>query len=85
VDATWASKVPFSWIEAIQDALSDYNPFAHASFYLADIDPVLCLTAHIRLDPTRSGSEFVAIMNFDNTTLGDVNTRKLIIVQHNGN
>lgn len=84
-DATWASKVPLSWIEAVQEALSDHNPFARALLYLAGVDPELCPTAHIRLDPTGSGNEIAAIMNFDNTTLGDVNTRKSIIVQHNGN
>jgi hypothetical protein len=66
-------------------ALSNHNPFAHALLYLAGVDPALCITAHIRLDSTGSGSEIAAIMDYDNTTLSDVNTRKSIIVQHNGN
>jgi hypothetical protein len=75
------------WIDAVQQALSEHNPFACALFYLAGIDPAMCLTltAHIRLDPTGPGNEIAAIMNFNNTTLGDVNTRKSIVVQHNNN
>ena len=83
-NAAWASKVPLSWIEAVQDALSDYNPFAHALLYLAGIDPIQCPTAHIRLHPVGPGNEIAAIMNFDNTSLGDVNTRNSIVVKHNG-
>ena len=45
---------------------------------------MLCPTAHIRLDPVGPGNEIAAIMNFDNTTLGDVNTRKSIVVRHDG-
>jgi hypothetical protein len=84
-DATWASKIPLPWIEAVQDALCEHNPFARALLYLAGIDPATCPTAHICLDPTGPGNEIAAIMNFDNTTLGDVNARKSIIVQHSGN
>ena len=83
-DAAWASKVPPSWIEAVQSALSDHNPFTRTLLYLAGIDPALCPTAHIRLDPVGPGNEIAAIMNFDNTTLGDVNTRTSIVVRHNG-
>ena len=83
-NAAWASKVPMSWIEAVQGALSDFNPFARALLYLAGIDPMQCPTAHIHLHPTGPGNEIAAIMNFDNTSLGDVNSRNSLVVKHNG-
>ena len=58
----------------MQGALSDCNPFARALLYLAGIDPIECPTAHIRLHPVGPGNEIAAIMNLDNTSLGDVNT-----------
>lgn len=84
-DAAWASKIPLPWIEAVRQALSEHNPFACALFYLAGIDPTACPTAHICLDPTGPGNEIAAIMNFNNTTVGDVNTRKSIVIQHSRN
>ena len=73
-NATWASKIPLPWIEAVQGALSDCNPFARALLYLAGINPIKCPTAHICLHPVGPGNEIAAIMNLDNTSLGDVNT-----------
>lgn len=83
-DSDWASKIPLSWIEAVQKALSEKNPFARALLFLAGVDPVTCPTAHIRLDPVGSGNEIAAIMNFNNTTLSDLNARQSIVVRHNG-
>ena len=81
----WAKKLPSLWVKAVQDALLDVNPFARALLYLAGIDPFTCPTAHIRLDPQGSGNEIVAIMNYDNTSLGSVNTRQSIVVWYDGN
>lgn len=81
----WAKKLPSSWINAVQNALLEVNPFARALLYLAGVDPVNCPTAHICLDPGGSGNEIAAIMNYDNTSLGSINTRQSIVVRYDGN
>jgi hypothetical protein len=83
--SAWAAKVPISWIVAIQGALSEHNPFTHALLYLAGIDPFICPSAHIHLNPVGPGNEIAAVMNYDNTSLGDVHVRESIVVHHNGN
>lgn len=83
--SAWAAKVPISWIVAVQGALSEHNPFARALLYLAGIDPFICPSAHIRLNPVGPGNEIAAVMNYDNTSLGDVHARESIVVRHNGN
>jgi hypothetical protein len=50
----------------------------------AGVDPLQCPTAHIHLNNPGTGTEIAAIFNYNNTTLGEVNTRKSIVVRCDG-
>jgi hypothetical protein len=83
-NSPWASKVPSSWIDAVREALSDCNPFVRTLRLLAGMDPLACPTAHIRLGCPGTGNEIAAIMNYDNTTLGELNSRQCLVVRRDG-
>ena len=82
--SAWASKVPLPWIDAVRMALSRNNPFVQKLKFLAGVDPIQCPTAHIRLNNPGTGNEIAAIFNYNNTTLGEVNARKSIVVRRDG-
>jgi hypothetical protein len=60
------------------------NPFVGPLLFLAGIDPRLCPLVHIRLEGGGGTNEIAAILNYDNTTLANVNARQSVIVRHNG-
>lgn len=80
----WANLLPIEWIEAVREALLEVNPFALALKTLGSLSPSVCPTAHISLQDTGNTPEIAAILNYNNTTLSQVNARTMIVIQRNG-
>lgn len=80
----WLSKVPSTWIDAVRQALIRVNPFVGPLLFLAGVNPQTCPSAHIRIEGGGGNNEIAAILNYDNTTLANVNARQSVVVRHNG-
>lgn len=82
--ATWASKIPRSWIESLRSALLRVNPFVTSLKILGEIDATLCPNAELIIEDTGSSPEIAAIMNYENTTQSEIKARKLLIIKKDG-
>ena len=80
----WANALPEAWIEAVRTALINHNPFVAALQQMGQIPREQCPTANVTLQDPGNTPEIAAIINYQNTTLSQVNARKLIVVRHDG-
>lgn len=78
----WAAVIPNEWKVAVQTALLRINPFARALRQLHDT-PQHIPTARVELIDSGAG-EIAALLRYDNTALGEVNPRQLVVSRTSG-
>ena len=80
----WANVLPDSWIDAVRSALICVNPLVVALRHMAEIPRERCPTANVILRDPGNTPEIAAIMNYHNTTLSQVDARKIVVIRHDG-
>jgi hypothetical protein len=80
----WLSTLPTAWIVAFRSALNRINPFVFSLRILGQLDPIVCPNALLTLGDTGTATEIAAIMSYDNTTQGEVRSRRIIVSRNNG-
>ena len=81
---TWANVLPETWIDGVRSALIRVNPLVAALQHMAEIPREQCPTANVVVRDPGNTPEIAAIMNYQNTTLSQVNARKMVVVRHDG-
>ena len=80
----WANVLPETWIDAVRSALIRVNPFVVALRHMAEIPREQCPMANVVIRDPGNSPEIAAIMNYHNTTVSQVDARKIVVIRHDG-